>query len=113
MDPSQNKYNPPAGLPPSYPAPAQQHYDAGPFPQQWQQPQGQGQWQQYQGGPGYGPPNSYYGPPQGMQGMQYQQQPGMPPQGYVDNRKGPGAGEGCCAALLGALACCCCLDLLF
>ncbi|KAK5097720.1 hypothetical protein LTR70_000565 [Exophiala xenobiotica] len=100
-----NKYGAPSGPPPNYPMspPPAQHYDAGPYNQgQWQQ---QGQWgppqpgyDQY--GQNYGPPNQgYYGPPQG--GMTYQQ--GMPPQqGYYvqEQRRGPGAGEGCCAALL-------------
>lgn len=111
-DYNQNKFGPPAGPPPGYPQQPQQamHYDAGPAGQ-WQQPQGQWQQQPYGGHDQYGQqPNGYYGPPQGMQYNQQQ----MPPQGYyVDNRKGPGAGEGCCAAFLGALACCCCLDLLF
>ncbi|KAI1825324.1 hypothetical protein F4861DRAFT_502424 [Xylaria intraflava] len=94
------------------------------------------QQQPYGGGPnypGYGPnpgmsyqqqPGGYYPPQQSgpyyppQQGPGYyppQQQGGYyPPQGgyYQDSRAGAGAG-GCLGALLGALACCCCLDLLF
>ncbi|KAI4164479.1 MAG: hypothetical protein LQ342_001792 [Letrouitia transgressa] len=103
--------------PPSYPPPI--HQDAGPYAgaQQQdyynQQTQPYNYYQQGQGPPQQGYYNQGY-PPQ-QQGMYYQQQ--QPPQGYyADGRgggRGPGASEGICAGLLGALACCCCLDFLF
>ena len=117
------------GPPTQYNPPTQQGYFGGsgsgggpPFPPQQQQQQGY-----YGSGPmnqGYGGPPGPYGAPYGgqqqyQQGMYYQQQQGQPqgqPQGfYADGRgkRGPGAGGGITAAVLGACAVCCCLDILF
>ncbi|KIW42188.1 uncharacterized protein PV06_05757 [Exophiala oligosperma] len=131
---SNQEYKPPDGPPPiSSPPPV--HRDAGPYneergmipAQNYGPPQGydyggyndtrgyygppqqgwnqQGGWQQP--GPQQAPYGGYYGPPQ--QGMYYGQ---GPPVTYVDQRSSPGA-DGCYAALLAALTCCCCLELLF
>jgi hypothetical protein len=127
-----NKYEPPTGPPPAQPP--QVHHDAGPYyppqdgmtdnrgpasnypPQNsngyYGPPQGWNQGPPPQGGP-WPPqgqqPYAYYGAPQ--QGMYYQQ---GPPVGYVDDGRGRSSGgSGFCGALLGALACCCCLDMLF
>ncbi|KAL8830214.1 MAG: hypothetical protein Q9191_001554 [Dirinaria sp. TL-2023a] len=123
---------------PNHPPPA--HLDAGPYApasdpspgsgaMEYYNPtqQHQQQYPQNNYGPpvpynqgGYGPPQPYYGPPQQQQqGMYYGPQQGYPPQGYqpqgyyANRGNGPGAAEGICAGLLGALACCCCIDFLF
>ncbi|KAI0393183.1 hypothetical protein F5Y17DRAFT_459178 [Xylariaceae sp. FL0594] len=113
-----NKYDAP---PPSYnqggPQPPQAAYHQQSYGDPNQYPGGYAptpnmSYQQQQGP--YGPPQQggYY-PPQQQQGPYPPQQGGYyPPQGgyYQEQDRG---GSGCMGALLGALACCCCLDILF
>ncbi|OAK99445.1 hypothetical protein IQ06DRAFT_294788 [Phaeosphaeriaceae sp. SRC1lsM3a] len=100
------KYDAP---PPSYPQQAYGGDQQGYYNQA--SPSNYGSPAPYQQGPGYGPPQGQYGPPQ--QQMYYQQ--GPPPQGMYpqQQQKGSGGGGGLFAGLCAGLACCCCLDCLF
>ena len=104
-----NPQQPPAAYQGGYPGQKQQ-WGAG---DQSQPPQDRGYYQP-NANMGYyqqqqPPPGAYYAPPQGgyppPQGGYY------PPQ-HQQQQSSSGR-DGCLGALLGALACCCCLDILF
>lgn len=61
------------------------------------------------------PNMGYYNPQQQgpyQQGPYYQQQGHYGPQGYYQDPRGNGSGNGLIEGLLAALCCCCCLDIL-
>lgn len=107
--------------PPAYgsggPQQPQAAYQGG-YPGQQQQwdpnqppPQDRGYYQPQQNMGYYQPPPQGYPPQQGA----YYQQGGYPQQGYYQQpqQQSSSGRDGCLGALVGALACCCCLDILF